>query len=108
MFKITIFYPVKENDWFDLEYYTQKHVPLSKSVFGDSLKGLAIEEAYNLENDAQDYQYKVIGHLFFDKVEDFYERFLPKKEILEEDAKNYTNVDAILQISKVVVWEHYE
>lgn len=108
MYKITIFYPVKENDWFDMEYYVEKHVPLSKSIFGDSLKGLAIEEAYNHEQDAQNRSYKVIGHLFFERIEEFYEKFLPKKRILEEDAKNYTSVNALIQISKVVVWDHYE
>lgn len=106
MIKITIFYPVNKDDWFDMDYYLQKHVPLSKSVFGDSLKGLAIEEAcLSEEAKSENFPYKVIGHLFFEKAEDFYSRFLSKKELLEEDAKNYTNVSAIVQVSKVITWE---
>lgn len=109
MFKVSIFYPVKENDWFDMEYYLQKHVPLSRSVFGKSLKGLAIEEAYNDEkNETYQYLYKVIGHLFFEKVEDFYLNFLPNEELLRKDSENYTNVDPILQICRVIVCDHYE
>jgi uncharacterized protein (TIGR02118 family) len=106
MIKITVFYPLKENDWFDLKYYSQKHATLSKSIFGDSLRGLVIEEAYSYENsDAQDFPYKVIGHLFFDHVDDFYARYLPNKDLLTDDAKNYTNVNPVIQISKVIVWE---
>lgn len=103
MFKITIFYSVNENDWFDMAYYTEKHVPLSKSVFGDSLKGLMIEEG-----NAPDVPYKVIGHLFFEELDQFYDHFLPNKKRLEKDAENYTNVEAVIQISKVVVWEHFD
>lgn len=108
MYKVTIFYPVKDNDWFDMEYYMTTHMPLSKSVFGEALKGLAIEEAYNQQSGTHHFPYQVIGHLFFEKTEDFYSKFLPNKEILEKDAKNYTNVEAIIQISRVVVWNHYQ
>ncbi|PIF46128.1 uncharacterized protein (TIGR02118 family) [Chryseobacterium sp. 52] len=108
MFKVTIFYPVKEGDWFDMEYYIQKHVPLSRSIFGGVLKGWAVEEADDQEGDGQNFPYRVIGHLFFEKVEDFYTRFLPNKETLEKDALHYTNVKAVIQISRVIVWNHYE
>lgn len=46
---------------------------------------------------------KVIGHLFFEKMEDFYSKFIPTKEILEKDAKNYTYVEEGIQISRVMV-----
>ncbi|WP_267402857.1 MULTISPECIES: EthD family reductase [unclassified Chryseobacterium] len=102
MFKITIFYPVKHNDWFDMEYYTEKHLALSKSVFGNYLKGIGIEKS-----ESSDSVYKVIGHLFFEEIEHFYNCFLPNKTILEEDAVHYTNVKAVIQISKVIVWQNF-
>ncbi|OXA70487.1 hypothetical protein B0A67_15845 [Flavobacterium aquidurense] len=106
MIKITIFYPVKSGDWFDVSYYLEKHMPLSKSIFGDVLKGIAIEEdTADLGVNKEVLSYQIIGHLFFENVEDFYERFLPNKEILFKDALQYTNVAPILQISKVLIWQ---
>lgn len=105
MIKVTVFYPVKEGDWFDVHYYLEKHMPLSQSSFGDRLKGIAIEEnTASPDLNKNLVYYRVIGHLFFEKTEDFYEKFLPNEEILVEDAKRYTNVTPILQISKVLIW----
>ncbi|WP_428229050.1 EthD family reductase [Flavobacterium sp.] len=104
MIKVTVFYPVKKTDWFDISYYLEKHMPLSKSLFGEVLKGIAIEE--NMTDSAaadQNGMYKIIGHLFFESMEDFYDKFLANKEILYQDALNYTNVIPVLQISKVLV-----
>lgn len=42
---------------------------------------------------------------FFDKIEGFYEGFLRNEEILFEDAKQYTNVKPVLQISKFLIWQ---
>lgn len=73
------------------------------------IKGLAIEKAYNDgKNETYQYLYKVIGHLFFEKVEDFYLNFLPNEELLRKDSQNDTNVDPILQICRVIVCDHYE
>ncbi|MCC9070636.1 hypothetical protein LNQ49_03355 [Flavobacterium sp. F-65] len=63
MIKVTVFYPVKENDWFDLPYYLNNHMPLSKSIFGAVLKGIAIEENTAAASD-EVISYKIIGHLF--------------------------------------------
>ncbi|WP_428229027.1 EthD family reductase [Flavobacterium sp.] len=104
MIKVTIFYPIKKGDWFDVSYYLEKHMPLSKSIFADVLKGIAIEEnIVDLGVNEEVISYQIIGHLFFERVEDFYTSFLPNKEILFEDALQYTNVSAILQISKVLI-----
>lgn len=108
MYKVTILYPVKAQDRFDMDYYIREHVPLSRSVFGSALKGLAIETAADTDNTVfPESPYKVIGHLFFEKVADFYDNFLPNQALLEADASRYTNVPPEIQISKVIMWEHF-
>ena len=103
MVKVTVFYPVKEGDFFDMEYYSTQHVALSSSVFGDALKGLGIEQ---VSNNSPECLYQVIGNLFFETEQDFYDRYLPNAEILAQDAIQYTNVTPILQISNLVLWTY--
>jgi len=104
MIKVTVFYSLKKGDWFDVSYYLEKHMPLSKSIFAEALKGIAIEENTSATLNTDDpVSFKIIGHLFFESVEDFYEKFLPNKEILFEDALKYTNIVPTLQISKVLI-----
>ena len=49
MIKVTIFYPFHQGCWFDKDYYLQQHLPLSKSIFGKFLKGIAIKNKKNLQ-----------------------------------------------------------
>src|SRR4051794_7808175 len=44
MIKVTILYPNGEGKKFDMDYYTKKHFPLLRSLFGDALKGTAIDK----------------------------------------------------------------
>jgi uncharacterized protein (TIGR02118 family) len=106
MVKVTIFYPFHQGCWFDTNYYLEQHVPLSKSVFGEFLKGIAIEEHEDSAIiNGELISYKIIGHLFFEKEEHFYRKFLPEQKKLSEDALNYTDIIPFIQINKVLVWQ---
>lgn len=106
MVKVTIFYPVHPGCWFDKEYYLNQHLPLSKSVFGELLKGIAIEEQEDAAIiNGEPVAYKIIGHLFFEKKEHFHMKFLPGQERLSQDALNYTDIIPFIQINKVLVWQ---
>lgn len=106
MVKVTIFYPFHQGCWFDKKYYLERHLPLSKLVFGELLKGIAIEEHVEPAIIIGEHiSYEIIGHLFFEKEEHFYKKFLPEQERLSEDALNYTNIIPFIQINKVLLWQ---
>ncbi|KAL1305152.1 hypothetical protein AAFC00_002076 [Neodothiora populina] len=46
---ITILYPVKEGSTFNLEYYTTKHMPLAKEIWGSGSDGLLSSAVYSLD-----------------------------------------------------------
>lgn len=106
MVNITITYPIEEGNWFDMNYYLGHHVVLSTSIFGDVLKGITIEKCERKGSGSDELVcYAVIGRLFFENTDDFYNRYLPKKDILEKDLLNYTDVKPIAQISNIVYWK---
>jgi len=101
MIKITITYAVDHNKWFDMDYYVNKHVPMSKSIFSEVLKGITID--YITDEKQQITQ--VTGALYFDDVDDFYNKFRPAQERLIKDALLYTNSDPTVQISEIKLWK---
>lgn len=105
MVKITVEYPINESSWFDITYYAKKHLPLSKSIFGSVLKGVTIEQRV----DEHDYGIckMVIGCLFFNTADDFYNHYLPAAELLSKDAENYTNVTPRIHLSIMNVMEDF-
>lgn len=44
MIKVAIFYPNGEGKTFDMDYYSNKHMPMAASLFGDSLKAMSIDK----------------------------------------------------------------
>ncbi len=44
MIKVTILYPNDEGKTFNMQYYSNKHMPMVASLLGDSLKFLEIDK----------------------------------------------------------------
>jgi uncharacterized protein (TIGR02118 family) len=100
MIKITVTYSVGKNDWFDMDYYINKHVPMSQSIFSEVLKGMTIDYITDEEHQIA----QVTGALFFESVVDFYKKFIPAKDALTEDTALYTNSKSTFQISEIKLW----
>ena len=103
MIKVSVLYPNTAGSHFDIDYYCNQHMPMVKDKLGDSCKGIAIDEG--IAGDAPDSAapYTVILHLFFETVEAFQAAFGPHAEAIMADIPNYTNVQPVLQISKVLI-----
>lgn len=101
MIKITITYALGINDWFDMDYYVNHHVPLSQSIFLEVLKGMTID--YITDEKGQITQ--VTGALYVENEDDFYKKFIPAKEALTEDTVLYTNSKSTFQISEIKLWK---
>lgn len=105
MIKVAIFYPNGEGKTFDMDYYSNKHMPMAASLFGDSLVAMSIDKG--LANGAPDLplQYLAIGYFYFETMSSFQNSMGPNSETLRADVPNYTNIQPVLQISEVQMAE---
>ncbi|MEZ2416234.1 EthD family reductase [Muriicola sp. E247] len=102
MVKITIMYPAGEGNSFDMDYYAEKHMPMVARLLGDSLKLLEIDKGIAGRSPEEPLPYMAIGYLYFDKLSAYQNSFGPHAEEILNDIPNYTNVQPVVQISKVV------
>ena len=101
MIKVTILYPNQPGGRFDLDYYLDKHMPMTIATLGDALKGVTIDYGLNGGRPDSPPLYRAICHLVFDSVEAFQAAFAPHAEALQGDIPNYTDIDPAIQISEI-------
>ena len=101
MIKITILYPNKENTRFDVDYYLNKHMPMSIEMFGSALKKVIIETGLSAGLPGSKPPFVAICHLFFESQQTFEDAFTPIMPTLTADMPNYTDVEIIFQVSEV-------
>ena len=44
MIRVNIFYPNKEDGWFNMDYYLNTHIPMTIERLGSTLKSVSIEQ----------------------------------------------------------------
>lgn len=101
MIKVTILYPNGDGKTFDMDYYSNKHIPLVASLLGDSLKLLAIDKGIAGRTPDEPIPYLAIGYLHFDKLSAYQNSFGPNAEKIISDIPNFTNIQPVVQISEV-------
>ena len=102
MVKVTIMYPNGEGNTFDMDYYTNKHMPMVAELLGDAMTGYSIEKGIAGRTPEEPVPYLAIGYLHFEKLSDYREAFGPAASKILSDIPNYTNTQPVLQISEVV------
>ncbi|WP_273567291.1 EthD family reductase [Maribacter halichondriae] len=102
MIKVTLLYPNGEGKTFDMDYYSNKHMPMVASLLGDSLKLLAIDKGLAGRTPEEQIPYLAIGYLYFDKLSAYENSFGPNAEKIVGDIPNYTNIQPVVQISEIV------
>lgn len=103
MIKVSIFYPNREGSRFDLEYYVKTHKPLAEKLLAPAILNFAVDAGINGGAPGSRPPYHAIGHLTFDSLEKFYEAFMPNIAQLQGDIPNYTDVEAVIQISEIKI-----
>jgi len=101
MVKVMIMYPNSEGKTFDMDYYSNKHMPMVANLLGDSLKYLKIDKGISGRTPDEPMPYLAIGYLYFDQLSDYQNSFGPNAEKIVGDIPNYTNTQPVLQISEV-------
>ena len=102
MIKVTILYPNGDGKTFDMDYYSNKHMPMLKTLMGDSLKLLEIDKGISGRTPDEPVPYLAIGYLYFDKLSAYQNSFGPNAEKIVGDIPNYTNTQPVVQISEVL------
>ncbi len=101
MIKVTILYPNSEGKTFDMDYYSNKHMPMVAELLGDSLKCLEIDKGIAGRGAGEPIPYLAIGYVYFDKLSAYQNSFGPHAEKIVGDIPNYTNIQPVVQISEV-------
>lgn len=100
--KISILYPYAEGKTFDMEYYTNKHMPMVAELFGEPLIRYDIEKGIAGRNPDEPLSYVAIGSFYFDTLESYKEAFGRNAERILNDIPNYTDIEPAVQISAVI------
>jgi uncharacterized protein (TIGR02118 family) len=101
MIKVSALYPNQEGSSFDLTYYLKKHIPMVKDLLGARCKNVMVEQGIAGGTPGSQPAYTIMGHLFFDSVEDFMSAFGPNAEVIVGDVPNFSSVSPVLQVSEV-------
>lgn len=99
MIRVAILYPNAEGSTFNMEYYATKHIPLIKKLFGDTMKGAAIDKGIAGATPAP---FLAVGYLYFDNVAAFSDGMKIHAAAIRGDIPNYTNIKPVVQISEVL------
>ncbi|SHG82035.1 EthD family reductase [Flagellimonas flava] len=102
MVKVTIMYPNGDGKNFDMDYYSNKHMPMVADLLGDSLKLLEIDKGMGGRTPDDPMPYLAIGYLYFDQLSAYQNSFGPHAQQIVGDIPNYTNTQPIIQISEVL------
>jgi uncharacterized protein (TIGR02118 family) len=102
MIKVTILYPNGEGKKFDMDYYTNKHFPLLKKLFGDAMKTTGIDKGVASGTPGMPIPYLAIGYLYFDNISAYEEGIKIHLDEILADIPKYTNISPVIQISEVV------
>jgi len=100
--KVTILYPNSKGKTFDMDYYSDTHMPMVASLLRDSLTSYEIDKGISGRMPDDSVPYLAIGYLYFDKLSAYQNSFGPHAEKIVNDIPNYTNIQPIIQISEII------
>ena len=103
MVRVTVLYPNEAGKKFDHAYYVNTHMKLVHQrldAFG--LKRTEVDKGVAGAAAGAPAPYIALGHLYFDRVEDFAKGMTQHGAELLGDIPNYTNIAAQIQISEII------
>ena len=103
MVKVSVLYPNDDGKKFDMSYYLKTHIPLVRKLLGTACTNAAVDQGIAGGTPGSKAPYAVIGHLFFNSIEDFITSFTPNASAITGDIPNYTDITPVIQINEVKV-----
>ena len=101
MIKVTILYSNGDGKKFDMDYYSNKHMPMVASLLGDSSKLFEIDKGIAGRTPDEPIPYLAIGYFYFETMSACQNSMKANSATLRADVPNYTNTQPVIQISEV-------
>jgi uncharacterized protein (TIGR02118 family) len=105
MITISILYPNTPGVRFDIDYYVNRHMPMSIGLLSThpGFKGVSVDRGLGGAAPGTNAAYIAMCHFHFDSVESFMAAFSPNAATLQADISNYTDVAPIIQVNEVLI-----
>jgi uncharacterized protein (TIGR02118 family) len=101
MIKVSVLYPRKAGNRFDVEYYLNTHMPMSARLLGPAIKAITVEIGVPGPGPADAAPFAAICGFTCETVEDFMQAFTPVAAELQGDIPKYTDIAPVIQISEI-------
>src|ERR1041384_4987573 len=105
MIRVTVLFPKTSDSYFDMNYYVNKHVPMTKAKLqslGFALEA-QVDEGVGRVTPGEPAPYAAIGYLIFEKIEDLQNGLATHGAEIMSDIPNFTNVQPQIQIGSIVL-----
>jgi uncharacterized protein (TIGR02118 family) len=103
MIKVTVLYPSDQGSKFDIDYYTNSHMPMVRQKLGSACKNIAVEHGLEGATPGSKPAFVAMGHLYLESADAFRSAFSPHAKEIMADIPNYTDIAPIIQISEIKV-----
>ncbi|MDR3709283.1 MAG: EthD family reductase [Capsulimonadaceae bacterium] len=103
MVKISIQYPNTPGNQFDVDYYVNKHMPMSLHLLGDAVKAASVEVGISGALPDQSPPFVAQCAFVCETAQAFYDAFMPHAEALQGDIARYTDIEPVIQISEIKI-----
>jgi uncharacterized protein (TIGR02118 family) len=101
MIKVSILYPNRAGSRFDADYYVNIHMPMAMKFLVSAVKAVSVEVGVSGATAEQAPPFRAVASYTCESLRAFSEAFLPAASELRADMANYTDIDPIIQVSKV-------
>ncbi len=103
MVRITVLYPNETGKKFDHDYYVNKHMKLVRERLGAfGLVRTEVDRGKAGGGPGSPAPYVAIGHVYFERAEDFQKGMGQHGKEIMGDIPNYTNIQPQIQISEII------
>jgi len=102
MIKVSVMYPNTPGARFDHQYYRDRHMPMVKTLMGDSCNAYTVDKGLAGGAAGTPATYVAMCHLYCDSLAAFQAGFGPHAKEIAADVANYTDIAPVMQISEVV------
>lgn len=98
-----IIYPRTATSRFDVDYYVNKHMPMTIRLLGGALRGVTVETGVAGTMEGVPPASAAVCRLLFDSIESFLAAFGPHAATLQGDIPNYTDVAPVIQFNEIKI-----
>jgi uncharacterized protein (TIGR02118 family) len=101
MIKVSILYPSKPGNRFDVDYYIQVHMPMAVRLLGSAVHAVSVEIGASGAMPGQSPPFAAIVGFTCESAQAFIAAFLPVADQLQGDIPKYTDIEPVIQYSEI-------